>query len=68
MCQNLREVEIVGEDHQSALAGISAYLPVGCPWFAHARPMHGIVTSAVQSLNPSGSQVHVNEKPHQLAS
>jgi hypothetical protein len=47
--EHLREVEIVGEDHIGALAGVGTYVAVRGLRIAQLRPVNGLVSGFVQA-------------------
>jgi hypothetical protein len=68
MRENLRKIQVVCQNDVAMLARVAANLFVGSARIADRRSVNSFVTRFGQMLNPPRGEVHVDQKPHQLAS
>jgi hypothetical protein len=65
--QDPREVEIVAEDDETALACPAQDRGVARPWISDLRPVSGLVAVILKQLHPTGGEVDVDDQLHSPA-
>ena len=66
--ENLREIQIVGQDDVYASAGVVADFTILSGVRTDRRPVDHFVSGVLEKMNSTGRQVHIDKEAHQLAS